>query len=170
MEIAEPLRQRVDKGFRRNDVLREAAVHRPAGESSGFAEILFARQAVLAFPAGLMKPWNTYPRASLEPLGARSPGEVCSDLDNQRASMRSLPVTVDPATRANLGNDDIKALDVKKDSKTTDPRRSPVVLALQGFRVLRVERIDHQLFELLLQPVTGRRVTPPQVFRGWLRY
>jgi hypothetical protein len=78
----------------------------------------------------------------------------------------SLPVLVNPATRANLRDDDIKALHLKKDSKAAGSCRSPVAPALHRFRVLGVERIDLQLFELLLQPFTGRRVAPLQVFFG----
>ncbi len=80
--------------------------------------------------------------------------------------MRSLRALVDLATRANLRNDDIKVFDVKKDSKVSDSRRSLVVPALQPFRVLWVERIGLQLFELLAQPVTGRRVAPLEVLFG----
>jgi hypothetical protein len=50
-------------------------------------------------------------------------------------------VFVDLATRANLRNDDIKALNLKEDSETSDSRRSLVVPALERFGVLRVERI-----------------------------
>ncbi len=62
----------------------------------------------------------------------------------------SLPVLVDLATRANLRNDDIKALHLKKDSETSDSRRSLIVPALQRLRILGVERIGLQVFELLL--------------------
>ncbi len=87
-------------------------------------------------------------------------------LDNLRGSMRSLPALVDLATRANLRNDDIKVSDVKEDPKISDSGRSLVVPALQPFRVLWVERIDLQLFKLLSQPVTGRRVAPLEVLFG----
>src|SRR5271157_1493553 len=83
--------------------------------------------------------------------------------DNRCASIRSLPVLVDLATRANLRNDDIKVPDMKKDSKISDSRRSLVLPALQPLRVLRVERIGPQLFELLAQPVTCRRIAPLEV-------
>jgi hypothetical protein len=53
--------------------------------------------------------------------------------DNQRASMRSVPVLVDLATRANGRNDEIKAFYSKKDSKISDSCRSLVVPALQLF-------------------------------------
>jgi len=60
-----------------------------------------------------------------------------------------LAVFVDLSARANLRNDDIKALHLKKDSETSDSRRSLLVPALQRFRVLQVEGIGLQLFELL---------------------
>ena len=55
--------------------------------------------------------------------------------------MRLMPVLVYLAAGANLRNDDIGAFHAKKDSKTSDSCRSLVVPALQGLRVLRVERI-----------------------------
>ena len=63
--------------------------------------------------------------------------------------IRSLLVLVDLATRTNLRNDDREVEHAKKDSKIADSCRSLVVSALQMFRVLRVERISLQLFELL---------------------
>lgn|GEM_PF-3498815 len=82
------------------------------------------------------------------------------------ASVRSLPVLVDVATRADLRNDDVKIVHAEKDSKIADPRRSLVVPARQRLRVSQVERIGLQFFELLPQAVTGRRIAPIEVLNG----
>src|ERR1019366_7294923 len=81
--------------------------------------------------------WNNHRRR--RPADARFTPFLASP---QRVrGMRLMPVLVDLAAGANLRNDDIGAFHAKKDSKTSDSCRSLVVPALQGLRVLRVERI-----------------------------
>jgi hypothetical protein len=78
----------------------------------------------------------------------------------------SLAALVNLATMADGRYNDIEVLHAKEDSKTANSRRSLFAPALQGFRVLGVVRIGLQFFELLQQPVTGRRIAPFQVFCG----
>lgn len=77
-----------------------------------------------------------------------------------------MPMLVNFAARADIRDDNIGAYHGEKDSKAAHSRRSLLVTALQGFRVPRVEGIGAQLFELLPQPVAGRRVAAFEVLCG----
>ena len=92
----------------------------------------------------------------------RGPGRT-PDYPGPLARIRSPPVLVNLATRADVRNDNNKTFHAKKDSKIADSSRSLIVPALQRLRALRVKRIGLQFIELVLQPAVSRRVAPREV-------
>ena len=72
VDVLETIWNRIDEGFRRDQIVGIAAIDRPARELREVAEILAAAQTVFANTAGAVQPRHADPRAFPELSGGRS--------------------------------------------------------------------------------------------------